>query len=79
LERAKLPEETVRTLRGEGKGVREIAAALNQGGIPAPRGGKWHSASVHRLVVRLDERADKGRVVALGCSEPEGSTIAPAA
>jgi hypothetical protein len=66
LERAKLPEETVRTLQGEGKGVREIAAALNQGGIAAPRGGKWHSTSVHRLVVRLDERADKGRVVALG-------------
>jgi DNA invertase Pin-like site-specific DNA recombinase len=78
LERAKLLEETVRGLQAEHMGVREIAAALNERGIPTPRGGKWHSTSVYRLVVRLSEPADKGRVVALGCSEPEGSSIAAA-
>ena len=69
----------MRGLQAERMGVREIAAALNERGIPTPRGGKWHSTSVYRLVVRLDERANKGRVVALDCSEPEGSPIAPAA
>ena len=53
LERAKLLEETVRTLQSEGKGVREIAAALNERGISTPRGGKWHSTSVHRLLTRI--------------------------
>jgi DNA invertase Pin-like site-specific DNA recombinase len=55
LERAKLLGETVRALQAEGKGVREIAAALNERGIATPRGGKWHSTSAHRLVARLEE------------------------
>jgi hypothetical protein len=72
LERAKLLEETVRSLRGEGKGLGEIAGVLNERGISTPRGGKWHSTSVHRLLSRLkplsgiagDSEAKRG-VVAL--------------
>jgi DNA invertase Pin-like site-specific DNA recombinase len=53
LEHATLLKGTVRSFQAEGKGVREIAAALNDRGIPTPRGGKWHSASVHRMISRL--------------------------
>ena len=44
--------------------VREIATALNARGIATPRGGKWHSTSVHRMISRL---------------KSEGSPIAPVA
>ena len=63
-ERAALLEEMVRSLQAEGMGVREVAAALNERGIPTPRGGKWHSTSVHRMISRL---------------KSEGSPIAPGA
>ena len=64
LARARLLEETVRSQQAEGKGVREIAVSLNERGIATPRGGKWHSTSVYRMVSRL---------------RWEGSPIAPAA
>jgi DNA invertase Pin-like site-specific DNA recombinase len=53
VERALGLAETVRALQAEGKGVREIAAALNERGTPTPRGGRWHATSVHRLLQRL--------------------------
>jgi len=53
LERALGLKETVRALQADGKGVREIAVALNERGIPTPRGGRWHATSVHRLLRRL--------------------------
>jgi DNA invertase Pin-like site-specific DNA recombinase len=53
LERARLLEETVRLLQAEGRGVRDIAVTLNEREIPAPRGGKWHATSVHRLLRRM--------------------------
>jgi Recombinase len=53
LERARLLADIVSALKAEGKGVREIAAALNERGIATPRGGKWHATSVHRLMRRL--------------------------
>lgn len=34
-------------------GFREIAAALNARGVPTPRGGRWHPASVHKQIRRL--------------------------
>jgi DNA invertase Pin-like site-specific DNA recombinase len=33
--------------------LRQLAAALNEGGITAPRGGKWHPTSVKNLLARL--------------------------
>jgi hypothetical protein len=47
--------ELVGQLKAEGKGVRELAVALNERGIPAPRGAKWHPTSVQRLPRRLRE------------------------
>lgn len=35
--------------------LREIAAALNERGEPAPRGGQWSAATVQRTLARLDE------------------------
>ena len=35
--------------------VRSIAEALNDQGIPAPRGAKWHPTAVSRLLTRLSE------------------------
>jgi DNA invertase Pin-like site-specific DNA recombinase len=44
----------VNTLRGSGfTSVRSIAGALNDQGIPAPRGDKWHPTAVSRLLTRL--------------------------
>jgi DNA invertase Pin-like site-specific DNA recombinase len=40
-------------LKAEGKGVRAIAEALNARGVPTPHGGRWHIASVQRLLKRL--------------------------
>lgn len=37
---------------GEGKSLRQIAAALNERGITAPRGGKWHAAQVKAVLQR---------------------------
>lgn len=34
------------------KSLREIAASMNQRGIPAPRGGEWSAAQVRRLLLR---------------------------
>jgi len=34
--------------------VRAITEELNRREVPTPRGGKWHVASVHRLLHRLD-------------------------
>jgi DNA invertase Pin-like site-specific DNA recombinase len=53
VERALGLAETVKALQAEGKGVREIAAALNERGIPTPRGARWHPTSVQRLLHRL--------------------------
>jgi DNA invertase Pin-like site-specific DNA recombinase len=37
--------------------LRQIAAALNERGVPAPRGGAWAPAQVHRVVDQsLDEK-----------------------
>ncbi|WP_308163769.1 recombinase family protein [Bradyrhizobium sp. SRL28] len=33
--------------------VRSIAEALNDQGIPAPRGDRWHPTAVSRLLTRL--------------------------
>lgn len=33
--------------------LREIAAALNESGIPAPRGGEWSAVQVQRVLARL--------------------------
>lgn len=41
-------------LRSKGvTSVRAIATELNAQGIMTPRGGQWHSTSVHRLLTRL--------------------------
>lgn len=44
----------IRAVREAGvTGYRGIADALNARGVPTPRGGRWHPASVHRQVRRL--------------------------
>lgn len=41
----------IQTIKAEGaKSLREIAAALNQQNIPAPRGGEWSAAQVYRVL-----------------------------
>jgi len=53
--RAQDLEEVVESLRSEGNlSVRALATGLNDLGIPAPRGGEWHPASVKRLLDRLN-------------------------
>lgn len=54
VDRAGALASVVAELQAEGRGsVREIAKALNERGISAPKGGKWHATSVARLLRRL--------------------------
>lgn len=47
------------TVGGDGRSLRQIAAALNDRGITAPRGGKWHAAQVRAVLnhSRLEARS----------------------
>jgi hypothetical protein len=47
---------TIRQLRKAGfVSIQAIARELNERGIPAARGGKWHLTSVTRLLERLEK------------------------
>jgi hypothetical protein len=53
--RAKALAPTIRALQGKGLvSLKSIARELNERGIPAGRGGKWHLPSVTRLLERLE-------------------------
>jgi hypothetical protein len=53
--RAKVLAPTIRALQGKGLvSLKSIARELNERGIPAARGGKWHLPSVTRLLERLE-------------------------
>ena len=47
--------EALRPILAElaGKSALAIAAALNERGVPTPRGGRWHAMSVIRVQRRL--------------------------
>lgn len=52
-----IPEEQavlrhIEQLRGEGQSIRGIAADLDSRGIPGPKGGRWGTSAVHRIVSR---------------------------
>lgn len=42
------------TMRADGLSIRAMVAALNNGGVPSPGGGRWHVATVQRALARLD-------------------------
>jgi hypothetical protein len=53
--RAKVLAPTIRALQGRGLvSFSAIARELNERGIPAARGGKWHLPSVTRLLHRVE-------------------------
>lgn len=43
-------------LKAEGLSIRKMVEALNGRAIPSPAGGKWHPASLHRALARLEAR-----------------------
>lgn len=43
-------------LKSEGLSVRKMVEALNSRSIPSPAGGKWHPASLHKALARLEAR-----------------------
>lgn len=50
---AKGLKSVIRGLAGEGiTSVRKVTEALNERGVEAPRGGRWHATSVARLLAR---------------------------
>lgn len=55
LDRATALKPILEELRGTNLSARAIAHELNQRGTPTPKGGKWHAATVLRLLERLDE------------------------
>ncbi len=54
LEHVRQIAPVVRGIRSAARSVREVTEALNAAGVPTAKGGKWHLASVHRLLQRLD-------------------------
>jgi DNA invertase Pin-like site-specific DNA recombinase len=50
---AKTLAPTLRELQNEGLSLRDIAEELNNRAIPTLRGGRWHLASVQRVLARL--------------------------
>jgi hypothetical protein len=62
--RAESLGSTIRKLRKAGfVSIKAIAGELNERGIAAPRGGKWHLTTVTRLLQRLEklDRASNSR------------------
>lgn len=55
LGRASGLADKVRALQATHPTVRALAEALNERGVPTPRGGQWHASSVHRLLRRIEE------------------------
>ncbi|WP_225767919.1 recombinase family protein [Inquilinus sp. Marseille-Q2685] len=56
VERAERLRHVVEGLKARGvHSVRAIAEALNAGGYQTPRGGRWHTTSVHRLLATLNK------------------------
>lgn len=53
LERAAKLADVVQPKLDAGKSLRTIVHELNADGVPTLRGGRWHLASVQRLVTRL--------------------------
>lgn len=51
----------MRAWREEGVGIREICRRLNDAGVPAKRGGKWHPSTVARLLDDDAREADRDR------------------
>ena len=70
--RAKAVAPTIRTLQGRGLvSLKSIARELNEHGIPAARGGKWHLNSVTRLLQRLERLEPSSRTVVAPMSDAE--------
>lgn len=45
----------IRDLQGEGLSLRRIAATLNERGVKAARGGRWHATTVRNIVARAEQ------------------------
>jgi Recombinase len=63
--RAQALRPVIQNLRKAGfVSISAMARELNERGIPAPRGGKWHMTMVTRLLQRLErlDRASTGRL-----------------
>jgi DNA invertase Pin-like site-specific DNA recombinase len=54
LERLGPVADRLRSLRASGLAIRGVAAKLNAEGVASPAGGRWHVASVHRALMRLE-------------------------
>lgn len=54
VERLEPAMPLLRDLQAEGLSMRKMVAALNDRGVPSPAGGKWHLASLHKALGRLD-------------------------
>jgi hypothetical protein len=71
--RAKALAPTIRALQGKGLvSLKSIARELNERGIPAARGGKWHLPSVKRLLRRVERlEPSSGRRPPMSDAEPK--------
>ena len=55
--KVEVPEEmkvlkSIKELRAKGYALESVADALNEIGVPAPRGGRWHGMTVQRIEAR---------------------------
>jgi hypothetical protein len=59
-QRAQALVETIQEI-GVAGSLRHIAAALSKRGVPTPKGGRWHSTSVGRLLDRNQRQGEVGK------------------
>lgn len=53
-ERARALAEVVTRIKEEGRTIATTAELMNERGVPSARGGRWHPATVHKLLKRIE-------------------------
>lgn len=56
MDRLKPISAEILALKAEGASIRKMVETLNSRSIPSPAGGKWHPASLHKALARLNPR-----------------------
>ena len=51
---------TLEAYRGQGLSQRKMVDALNECGVPSPRGGRWHAQTLTRVLKRIRRSTSSG-------------------
>ena len=70
----------VEELHADGKSLQQIADDLTARGIPTPRGGRWHSGTIHKILHSADldaQAAAKAETIAAAKGTEPAPAVAP--